>query len=152
MNTSDQIVTTLPSVQEMVKNGYSTKHWLQYYINIWNRQSVAAAIDIKTDQIRKAIDPEMEVEEGHQVVPVKVRLENRKLKLQDYLDIISAAKTLMALPDDQIEEALFGEKALAVDEDMLPKPEEKPEEPKPENIKEVAEVVEGGEAEEGKTE
>lgn len=122
MNNNDQIVTTLPSVKEMVQNGYTTKHWLQYFINVWNRQAAACAIDIKCDQIRKAINPEMEVEDQQQIIPVKQRLENRKLKLQDYLDIIAGAKELMAIPDDQIEEALFSEKALAVDADMIELP------------------------------
>jgi len=120
----DNIVQLLPDVKDMVKNGYTKSHWLQYYKNLWTRNAVAMAIDVQGDKVRKAEDPEMSVEDNNQSMPVKIRLENRKIKLQDYLDVITAIDTLMAIEESELDAKVFSKEALAVDEDMLPKAEE----------------------------
>lgn len=118
------IVQLLPSVEEMVTNGYTIRHWLQFYKNVWTRQCAAGAIDIQNDRIRKVINPDEMVMDGQEAVPVKIRLENRKIALQDGLNVLKAVDALMAFKDEELEEKLFGEENLKVDDDMLPKKEE----------------------------
>ncbi len=118
----DNITQTMPSVKEMVENGYTVRHWLNYYLNIWKRQAAACAIDVYCDQLRKKDNPEMQVEQGQQVIPVKERLEHRKIKLQDALDVIAGAEALLEIPEAEFETKIFSKEALAVAEDMLPKP------------------------------
>jgi len=132
----DNIVQLLPDVKDMVTNGYTKSHWLQYYKNLWTRNAVAMAIDVQGDKVRKAEDPEMIVEDNNQSMPVKIRLENRKIKLQDYLDVITAIDALMAIEGNELDAKVFSKEALAVDEDMLPKEEPKAEDPEVKKVDE----------------
>lgn len=120
------IVQIMPSVQDMVTNGYTIRHWLQFYKNVWTRQCAAGAIDIQNDRLRKAINPNEMVTFGRdeEVMTVKVRLENRKIALQDGLNVLKAIDALMEIGDDELEAKLFGDDNLKVDDDMLPMKEE----------------------------
>ena len=120
----DSIIKAMPTAGEMAKNNFTNKEWLQFYKNVWNRQAVAQAIDVETDKVRKAENPEQTVEDDGELVTVKVRLENRKIKIQNSLDILSAIATLEKIEDDKFNELVFSKEALKVDEDMLPKKEE----------------------------
>lgn len=124
---NENVVQMMPSVKELVTMQFTNKHWLQYYLNIWTRNTMAMAIDVQFDKVMKANNPEAMVEYEGQLIPVKTRLENRKIKLQDYLDIVAAIKHLMSIADDEFEAKVLSKEALAVDEDMLPKEEVKEE-------------------------
>lgn len=122
---NENVVQMMPSVKELVTMQFTNKHFLQYYLNIWTRNTMAMAIDVQFDKVMKANNPEAMVEYEGQLIPVKTRLENRKIKLQDYLDIVAAIKHLMSIADDEFEAKVLSKEALAVDEDMLPKEEVK---------------------------
>lgn len=126
---NNNVVQHMPPIKELVETNMTPKHWITYYINIWLRNAIASSIDVIGDKKLKAEDPEQMVDGGPQVgmIPVKVRLEERKLKVQDALDILAAAKELLAIPDTEFDAKVFSKEALAVDADMIPKPETKPE-------------------------
>ena len=54
------------------------------------------------------------------IIPVKERLEIRKLDVQDALNIVAAIDELMAIEDGKFEETVWSKEALKVDQDMLP--------------------------------
>lgn len=118
-------VQVMPEVNAMVLNNYSKREWLQYYKNVWVRNCMARAIDVQTDIILKEKNPESTVQlEDERPAPVKVRLEMRKIALQDGLNLVAGIDTLMAKSEEELE-AFFTEKALAVAEDMKPVEEKK---------------------------
>ena len=107
----------------LTKNDYTPKMWLTYYRNVWIRNTVARSIDVVTDQKLKKEDPEQMVEEAGtgQIIPVKQRLENRKIAVQDGLDILAGIEKLLALSDEDFKNTQWTKEALKVDEDMMPK-------------------------------
>ena len=114
---------TMITMDALTKNDYTPKMWLTYYRNVWIRNTVARSIDVVTDQKLKKEDPEQMVEEAGtgQIIPVKQRLEARKIAVQDGLNIIAGIDRLLTLPADvNFEEKYWSKEALAVDEDMLP--------------------------------
>lgn len=137
---NESVTQMMPSVKELVTMQYTNKHWLQYYLNIWTRNSMAVAIDVETDKALKLQNPEEEVEHVEDsvrmVITVKERLEKRKILLQDYLDRIAGIKYLLSIADEEFEAKVLSKEALAVAEDMLPKEEVKEEEPTPEPTEE----------------
>ena len=145
---NENVVQMMPTVKELVTMQFTNKHWLQYYLNIWTRNSMAVAIDVQTDKALKLQNPEEEVEHVEDnvkmIIPVKDRLEKRKILLQDYLDRITGIKYLLSIADEEFEAKVLSKEALAVDEDMLPKEEVKSEEvtPEPTEEKPTEEVAE----------
>lgn len=118
-------MTNMITMDILTKKEYSPRDWLIYYKNVWIRNTIARTIDVDTDRALKNVDPEtmVDVPENGQVVPVKVRLESRKISVQDGLDIIAAIDRLLAsLPEGQTFESKYWSKeALKVDDDMMPK-------------------------------
>jgi len=114
----------MPDVKDMATSDYSPRNWLQYYKNIWTRNAVARTIDVQTDAILKAVDPEQVVltDEG-QPVPVKQRLEQRKIILQDALNLLEGIESIVAVEEKEFVTKFWSKEALAVAEDMLPKKE-----------------------------
>lgn len=114
------------SVDAMCTKVYTTREWVTYYKNIWVRNLAARIIDVKTDEILKAKNPDMATEDivqtpqGPRAKLVKERLEERKLSVQDAVDILAGIEAVLALSDDEIA-AASSEEALKVAEDMLPK-------------------------------
>lgn len=113
----------MPHLEVMAKGNLEKKDWLRYYKNVWVRNLTARLIDVETDKVMKAADPEQVVllDDG-QSVPVKVRLEHRKIMVQDAVDLIAGIDLLMALSDEELDKKAMPE-ALVVDEDMKPKAE-----------------------------
>lgn len=123
------------SIEAMVTKDYGTRQWLQYYKNIWERNVSARLIDVYTDTVLKAKDANMPTDEQDTDVagrpmfeannaimkPVKKRLEERKIALQDGIDILKGISAVLALDDAAIAKMCSPE-ALKVAEDMLPKP------------------------------
>lgn len=92
-----------------------------FYRNIWQRNSAARLIDVLCDQKTKAVDPESLVKD-HETgmdIPVKFRLEKRKMALEDALEIVAAADGLLSLTDEELA-AKLTPAALSVDKDMMP--------------------------------
>ena len=111
-----------PSLKDLCEGKYTYKQWLTYYKNIWTRNLMARSIDVQTDMALKAKNPEESVQDdqGRQV-PVKVRLEIRKMYVQDALDLIAGIDKLIEVKDEEFEAKVLSKEALAVAEDMLPK-------------------------------
>lgn len=113
--------------------------WLNYYKNTWIKNSIAITIDVQNDTTLKAIDPEQKVmkydaETGQptgEYIPVKERLELRKISLQDALDILRAIQELEKTASAEFEAKHWSKEALAVAPDMIPKVEEEPATPVP---------------------
>ncbi len=116
-------IQDMPSNNEMLKNDYSMKNWLKYYLNIWTRNLAANIIDINTDVQRCAIDPEEMVE--HYVdrvktlVPVKDRLESRKAGVAVSLEIIASIQSLLPLTDEEIAAKFLSPEFLAPAEEKV---------------------------------
>lgn len=118
---------TAPAIGELINKDITNKQWLTYYRNIWRRNCVAASLDVVTDTEAKLKNPEEMVAcEDQEIRPVKARLEMRKEKLQTILNILKATETLIAIPEAEFEAKTWSTEALAVAEDMKPKPEETP--------------------------
>lgn len=129
---------TIPNVAELSARDFTAKQWLRYYKNIWTRNAVARTVDVVADEALKAINPEEPVESGigdGRVIPVKERLEHRKILVQDALDVREAIDKLLALSEEEFEKARWSKEALAVAKDMMPVES---------NIMENAEEVGGG--------
>ena len=109
---------TMPSMEAMIKNAYSVQDFLNYYRNIWVRNLAARLIDVETDVVAKGINPEEIVQEGNEEMPVKIRLERRKIYVKDAMGIIAAMDSLIALKEGVM--AKTSDAALAVATDMLP--------------------------------
>ncbi len=111
------------SVEAMVTKDYTVRQWLTYYKNIWTRNLAARLIDVKTDQQLKAKDPNGVTDEagadGRTPKSVKVRLEERKLAVQDSVDILAGIDAMLALTPEELT-AAAGAEALKVDADMIP--------------------------------
>lgn len=107
--------TQTPSMDSMTQKVYSVREWFTFYKNTWLRNSAARAIDVYTDTVLLAKEgPEFMVEDGRtgQNIPVKIRLELRKMNVQDAIEIVKAADALLALTDEEIEAKCFSEEAL----------------------------------------
>ena len=110
----------MEGVQFLSSTAVTKKQWLQYYINTWNRNLIARTIDVHTDMVLKSVDPEQQVQsDAGAMVPVKVRLEHRKIAVQDALEIVKAAAALLELSDEDLEKE-WSPEALAIAKDMLP--------------------------------
>lgn len=125
----DNLVEVLPNINGMTGKVYTSREWLTFYKNAWTRNAMARAIDVATDKVLKAENPEQPVESGEQIVSVKFRLETRKIALQDALNILAGVESLLAIEDGEFDAKVLSKEALAVDEDMIPKTEVTPEQP-----------------------
>ena len=114
-------IQTMPNMEFMVKANLTPRECLQYYKNVWTRNVVARTIDVACDQALKTKDPEELVanDDGRQI-PVKERLEHRKIIVQDALDLIAAIDVLLAIPEAEFTAKVWSKEALKVDADMLP--------------------------------
>ena len=123
----ENMAQLMPNFELLVGRDYSATEWLRFYKNIWTRNLMARVIDVQTDKTIHAKDAYAELVEQDQfrnqrVVKIKDRLEDRKILVQDALDIIRSADELLDLAKDDAVfiEATLSEKALA------PAPEETP--------------------------
>lgn len=120
---------TMPVLAEMIAKDIGVREWLTYYRNVWVRNLAARLIDVRTDVIKKKKDPEEVVEhymfdenigQNRTVhIPVKERLEMRKILVQDCVDLLEALDELDALSDEELAKT-YAVEGLAVDKDMLP--------------------------------
>lgn len=145
----------MPSNEIMCREQFTAREWLQYYKNIWTRNAISRAVDVKTDEIIKATNPEELVDNPMNPhgqphlpiqIPVKERVEYRKLLVKDALDIIAGVDALLEIPEDQFHTKVLSEEALAVAPDMIKKEEEKKPEVAPEAAEPAAETPEAPEA------
>lgn len=124
-------IQTMPNNEFMIfAKDLSTHDYLNYYKNIWERNLVAKTIDVESDRIRKAIDPNEQVEYVKEnqlfVIPVKERLEYRKDEIREVKAILEAINKMIATSKDEYEAKYLSADALKVDEDMKPAAEETP--------------------------
>ena len=110
----------MESFNDLATKDYTYADMLRYYKNIWNRNLVARTIDMQTDITLKAADAEQLVQHENQMIPVKERLEHRKIMVQDALDLIAGIDALLALTVEQYTAQVLSKDALAVAADMLP--------------------------------
>lgn len=138
----DNKIQAMPPFREMITGNIGPKEWLTYYINIWSRQLIANTIDVQTDSITKAINPDemVKMDNGSgQMIPVKERLEMRKMNIELSQKVLMGARSLYAMIDGKSEEEaakilhekFWSKEALEVAPDML-EPEEKKEDKKEE--------------------
>lgn len=119
--------TTLPNATEMATREFTLAEWLTYYRNTWIRHALARTVDVISDEQTKQKDPETMVMHFNELgqpmeMPVKARLEARKILLQDALDIVRVVEKLTA-SGDNFESTYWSPEALAVAADMMPEPE-----------------------------
>ena len=114
---------SMPAMSALVKETFTRREWLNYYLNIWGRNITARLIDVQSDEALKAVNPEtmVELEQGQPEVAVKVRLEIRKQSVKDARAIIEATQALLTKTDEELE-LLDSDDALKVSADMLPQP------------------------------
>ena len=109
----------------MLTDSTTLKQWLTFYKNTWTKYLAARLIDVQSDTTLKAINPEEEVDheiDGMPVkIPVKKRLELRKIFVQDAVDLLASIDAFLALSEEEIT-AKSSKEALKVADDMLPKP------------------------------
>jgi len=111
----------MPDISSLAANTYTKRQWLNYYKNVWTRNLMARCIDVQTDTTLKAKNPEEMVQTDDQrAVPVKERLEVRKMLVQDALDLIAGIDALLAIEDDKFDEQVLSADALKVAPDMIP--------------------------------
>ncbi len=122
---TDQTIPMMPSFDSMTIKKYSTRSWLTYYWNVWKRNASARAIDVMTDRMRKEKDPEEMVSDPGtgQQIPVRIRLELRKMQVEEAMEILTGAEALLALTDEELEKQAFSPEMLKIDEDMMKNPE-----------------------------
>lgn len=108
---------------ELTKREFTPQEFLLYYKNTWIRNAAARTIDVQTDRVKKAADPEEMVEHEGKIIPVKERLELRKIGVQEALDIVNGADALLKtdLAGKTFAEVFWSADALKVDADMMPK-------------------------------
>lgn len=108
----------MPSLDALTHKVYSPKDWLTFYKNIWTRNLVARTIDVQNDMNLKAKNPDEPVEfptpMGVVEIPVKQRLEHRKMLVADALEVLDVIDTILALGEPEIREAYWTEEALKV--------------------------------------
>ena len=122
----------------MLKNKYTLRDWINFYRNVWNRNLAACLTDVMADTQLLASDPNavttekvtnavgqiMLGENGEvEYKTAKARLEERKLSVQNAVDLLAAIDALDALSDDDLTKA-WSPEALApapkpVDESKL---------------------------------
>lgn len=111
----------MPNLESMVKGKYGVRDWLNYYRNVWTRNLTARLTDVQTDTELKKKTPDETVQgDDGQPLPVKHRLEIRKIAVQDAVNLIGNIDKLLALDDAQLA-ATYGLEALKVAADMIPK-------------------------------
>lgn len=107
------------SMELLMTNQYTFKQWMQFYKNTWQRNLTARCIDLQSDIALKAKDPETPVvTEDGQTVPVKIRLEYRKIVVQDALDLIASIDAMIAMTDEQFA-AFISPEGLAIAPDVI---------------------------------
>lgn len=116
-------IPTMPSFDALCKTKFSPQEWLMYYRNVWMRNLTARSIDMAQDTAAKLKNPEEQVP-GDDGTPmaVKVRLEHRKILVQDALTLIATIDALLLLAPADFEAKMWTPDALKVAEDMIPKP------------------------------
>lgn len=115
----------MESFEALATKEFTQKQFLNYYINIWNRNVAARLIDVQTDLTKKEANPDELVELDGKVMKIGERVELRKILVQDAMDIYNAAKKLYSLPDLDLAH-LSSVEGLRVAEDMLPVAPETP--------------------------
>lgn len=112
-------IQSMPNMVELTQKNFTPKEWLTYYKNIWTRNNVARTIDVMTDMVLKAEDPNQIVnsDDGRSIM-VKERLEHRKMLVSDGMKLIAAIDKL--LESEDITKEMWNETFLAVAPDMLP--------------------------------
>lgn len=115
-------VQTMPGMQLMITKSFTVRDWLLYYKNMWTRNLAARLTDVQGDITLKKADAEALVDDDmtKQEVPVKVRLEHRKIIVQDCINVLASIDSLLAL-DDATLAATYSKDALKVADDMIPK-------------------------------
>lgn len=101
----------------MTQKVFTVREYLTYYKNTWTRHMAARAIDVYTDKVLLDKNgPEFMVEDARtgQNIPLKLRLELRKMAVSDAVEIVQAADALLAMSDEEINKNCFSEEALKV--------------------------------------
>ena len=129
--------------EALLKQTFTPREWLTYYRNIWNKNMIATIVDIQVDTTLKSVNPDEQVEGDRDrmgnimYVPVKQRLEERKLQTEIALRVIRAIDALLALSDEEIENR-WSPEATAVAPDMMPEPQAATEVPEHTHFKDEA--------------
>ena len=114
----------MPTFDQMLTSQYTPKQWLQYYKNIWTRNLMARCIDMQSDITEKASNPDRMVlpDDGSGItLPIKERLELRKISVSEATQLLSALEILITKTDEEVV-AFFSADNLKVAEDMKKAP------------------------------
>lgn len=112
---------TMPPINFMISEKMDVKAWLTYYKNMWTRNQVATMIDIATDIELKAKNPNTMVTSDTDrtlTIPVKVRLEDRKVRMEDNLRLLAAVDSMLAMTTEELTKTYMTEEALKVADDV----------------------------------
>lgn len=98
----------MPGVDKMCDTLFTPTQWLTYYKNYWTNVLLARTVDVQMDSMAKAKDPDDLVQDDDNQpyspkapLPVKMRLEKRKMKVESCLELLAAIDALAALsPED----------------------------------------------------
>jgi len=108
----------MPPVKDLVESELTVKHWLVYYKNVWTRNLIARTVDLQGDIEMAAKNPTEVVlsDDQTKTQTVTERIENRKMLVQDALNVVQTIGVLLDKANDQAVDFLdmfWSEKALA---------------------------------------
>lgn len=114
----------MPSNELMLSKKIPVGQMMQYFNNLWMRNVAANIVDIMADEKRKAENPQELVEGDDQrnrgnMLPVAVRLELRKQRLQTGLAIYNATVKALELGDEALMAKYTSEEFLKIDESVF---------------------------------
>ena len=115
---------TILSIDALSKKELSTKEWLTYYKNVWQRNLIARTIDVDCDKVLLESNPAemVRTDDQSRFVPVLERLELRKIALADCLKLNASIDRLLAM--DSLDASYWSPEALKVSDEMMKATEE----------------------------
>ena len=124
----EDTMQTLPNNEYMLKKEITLKEALNFYQNTWTRYLASRLIDVEHDRIKASIDPEEIVTHGdkdqygryfEEAMPVRHRLEKRKMLVENALLILQAVGSLIKTPDGDFEAKHLSAEALRVSDAVM---------------------------------
>ena len=112
--------------ESLLEKKRTVKEWLDYYEASWTRNVVARTVDMMVDEARVAANPNEMVfvhpgTEDMRQMKIIQRLDMRKQAVADGLEILHSIKSMLALPEGEVESRLWSEEHLKLNPDIQPR-------------------------------
>lgn len=117
---NQDIIPTMPNNEYMVKGTMTIAESLNYYKNWWTRMLTSFIIDVEFDKLIMAADPDAIVpDHNEEPIPVKIRLERRKMNVENAQRMLKAVENLIAVPEGEFHDRFLSEQALKVSDEVV---------------------------------